>query len=186
MNRQARPQTCQAQWVQNRAIGFILVVVSTLMTIAPLSAGEFNVGDLKIEQVWSRATPKGATVGAGYLKITNTGAEPDRLLSAAAKFAGRVEIHEMSMDGGIMRMRRLEQGVVIPPGKAAVLKPGGNHLMFMELNAPIVKDQPFSATLQFEKAGKIEVTFEVAGIGASVPDGSHAGSHSGAKKQKAE
>ncbi|MEM9356275.1 MAG: copper chaperone PCu(A)C [Pseudomonadota bacterium] len=179
-------QTHPLKWVQNRALRLIIVAVSMLITSAPLSAGEFNVGDLKIEQAWSRATPKGAKVGAGYLKITNTGAKPDRLVSAAAKFAGRVEIHEMSMDGGIMRMRRLTKGVVIPPGKAAVLKPGGNHLMFIELNAPIVKDQPFSATLEFEKAGKIEVTFQVAGIGASAPDGSKAGSHSGAMKRKAE
>ncbi|MEM8974122.1 MAG: copper chaperone PCu(A)C [Pseudomonadota bacterium] len=182
MNEQTRP----FQWARNRALGLILVAFSALMTFAPVSAQEFKIGELRLEQVWSRATPKGAKVGAGYLKITNTGAEADRLVSAEATFADRVEIHEMSMDGGIMRMRRLEKGLVIPPGKTAVLKPGGYHLMFIELNTPIVKDQPFDATLEFEKAGKIKVMFQVAGIGAAAPSGSHVGSHSGAMKRKSE
>ena len=157
---------------------------SMLTTATETLSSEFKAGELKIEKVWSRATPKGAKVGAGYLKITNTGSKPDRLVDAKTSISNRVEIHEMNMSGGIMRMRRLPKGLEIPAGQSVTLKPGGYHLMFMELKEAIEKGQSFKATLVFEQAGQVAVEFKASGIGAVAPGGSHSGSHSGAAKDK--
>jgi copper(I)-binding protein len=132
-------------------------------------AHEYNLGSLKIGHPWARATPKGATVAGGYLKITNNGPAPDRLIGGSATFAGRFEIHEMSEQGGIMKMRHLPKGIEIKPGQTVELKPGSVHLMFMELKQPLVKDQrprP-KGTLVFEKAGTIEVEYAVEAVGSS-------------------
>lgn len=132
----------------------------------PAVAQEFRAGDLRIERPWSRATPPASKVGAGYLALVNGGAAADRLVAASSPAAGRVEIHEMRMDGSVMRMRELEKGVEIPPGGTVVLKPGGYHIMFMELKAPFAKDTKVPVTLVFEKAGTIDVPFTVEAMGA--------------------
>ena len=166
------------------AIAILFAAVSMLTTATETLSSEFKVGELKIEEVWSRATPKGAKVGAGYLKITNAGSKPDRLVDAKTSISDRVEIHEMSMSGGIMRMRRLPKGLEIPAGQSATLRPGGYHLMFMELQEAIKKGQLFKATLVFEQAGQVVVEFKASGIGAAAPSRSHSGSHSGAAEDK--
>lgn len=135
-----------------------------------------KIGDLVIHKPWSRATPKTAKVGAGYLKIENTGTTSDRLTKIETSIAGHAEIHEMKMNDGVMKMRRLDGGVEIPAGESVSLKPGANHIMFMKLNGPIQKDQPFKATLTFETAGTIEVTFTTVKIGGK-PKKTKRGSH---------
>ncbi|MCG8562370.1 MAG: copper chaperone PCu(A)C [Hyphomicrobiales bacterium] len=142
-------------------------------------AKDYTVGSIKIETPWSRATPGAAKVGAGYLKITNTGSAPDRLVAVEAGVAATSEIHEMKMDGGIARMRKLADGLALPPNATVELKPGGYHLMFMELKQPLEKGQTFPATLVFETAGKLTVEFSVAGIGAMAPDGADAAPKTG-------
>ena len=126
---------------------------------------------LRIEHVWSRATPVSANVGAGYLRITNTGPTPDRLLSGKSDMANRIEVHEMAMDGSIMTMRQLADGLTVQPGQSVELKPGGFHLMLMGLKDPLKEGTSFSATLKFEKAGDVPVTFTVVGMGAPAPSG---------------
>ena len=84
---------------------------SMLTTATETLSSEFKAGELTLEKVWSRATPKGTKVGAGYLKITNTGSKPERLVDAKTSISNRVEIHEMNMSGGIMRMRSLPKGL---------------------------------------------------------------------------
>jgi copper(I)-binding protein len=137
-------------------------------------AHEYKVGNLQIGHPWSRATPKGATLAAGYLKITNSGAEPDRLIGGSADFAGRFEIHEMKMEGGVMKMRSLPNGIEIKPGETVELKPGGYHLMFPALKAPLEQGQKVKGTLRFEKAGSIAVEYAVEAIGGA-PKGAHHG-----------
>lgn len=129
-------------------------------------AQEFRLGDIEIKQPWSRATPQGSKVGAGYLSITNRGANPDRLVAVSTAAAGTVELHEMAMKGGVMTMRPLPDGITIEPGKTVMLRPGGLHIMFMNLPGPLRQGEKFTAQLAFEKAGKIEVTFDVQPIGA--------------------
>jgi len=109
----------------------------------------------------SRATPPAAKVGAGYLALVNGGTAADRLVAASSPAAGRVEIHEMRMDGNVMRMRELAQGLALPPGATVELKPGGFHLMFMELKAPLAVGANVPVTLVFERAGKVEIELKV-------------------------
>ena len=133
------------------------------------SAETVKAGTLTIAQPWLRATPAGAKVAGGYLRITNTGSEPDRLVAASIPLAGRGEVHEMSTQDGIMRMRELEGGLEIKPGQTVELKPGGFHLMFMDLTGAPKAGEPVRGTLTFQKAGRVDVTFGVTAIGASAP-----------------
>lgn len=151
-----------------RHIAFALAL-SGLVPVA--HAADVNVGGLSIAQPWTRATPPGAKVAGGFMTITNNGKEPDRLLGGAVPFAGRIEVHEMSMDGGIMKMRELASGLEIKPGQSVVLKPGSYHVMFMELKSPLAQGAPVKGTLTFEKAGSVEVSYDVAPLGAKSRDG---------------
>lgn len=129
----------------------------------------YKAGALVIEGPWARATPGGARVGGGYLKITNTGTEPDRLIGGSLPIAGAVEVHEMAMSGDVMKMRHLEHGLEIKPGQTVELKPGGNHLMFMNLTGGLKAGETVKGTLKFEKAGTVEIEFKIAPIGAQSP-----------------
>ena len=145
----------------------LLLVLAALVFGA--SAFAQQAGGLQITGVWARATPKGAQVGGGYLKITNNGSAPDRLVGGSSPVAGKFELHEMSMSGGVAKMRELANGLEIKPGETIELRPGGNHVMFVGLKQPLERGKPFAATLQFEKAGKIDVEFRVEPIGAPGP-----------------
>lgn len=124
-------------------------------------AHDYRAGQLKISHPWAKPTLNGAPAGSGYLSITNTGKTADRLLSGSSPAAGSVEIHEMSMTGGIMRMRQITEGVAIAPGATVSLQPGGNHLMLIGLKRPLVSGQRIPATLVFRNAGKVQVELTV-------------------------
>jgi hypothetical protein len=141
----------------------------------------YKAGDLEIGHPWTRATPPAAKVAGGFLKITNKGGQPDRLLSAAFEGSNTVEVHEMSNEGGVMRMRELPRGLEIKPGETVELKPGGYHLMFIDLKAGLVEKQKLKGELVFEKAGRVSVEFAVEAIGAKGGDSDHSGH--GAKTQ---
>ena len=136
---------------------------------APATA--FRAGPLVIEAHWSRATPGRAQVAGGYMRITNTGSEPDRLVGGTAAVAGRFEVHEMSMTEGVMRMRPVEGGLVIRPGETVELKPGGYHAMLMDLRQPLKEGDTVKGTLVFEKAGPMAIEYRVGGLGAQAPGG---------------
>ena len=144
---------------------FMVTAVLAVLAI-PAQAADVMVGKLKISAPWARATPKGAPVGGGYLTITNTGSEADRLMGGSAAFAKAVEVHEMKMDKGIMKMREMAKGLEIKPGKTVSLNPSGYHIMFTGLKQPLKKGEHVKVTLQFAKAGKADVDFTVEGIGA--------------------
>ncbi len=141
-----------------------------------LLAHEFKAGSLDILHPWSRATPAGAKVAAGYVKIVNTGSEPDRLVSVTGEIAGKTEIHEMSVDAdGIMTMRPLLDGVVIPAGGEVELKPGSAHIMFMALKQAPQEGVKFKGTLTFEKAGTVDVEFAVDAVAGGADHSAHGG-----------
>jgi copper(I)-binding protein len=140
----------------------LLIAVAAAQTPTPIKAGA-----LQIEAPWLRATPGGAKVAAGYLRISNTGTEPDRLAGASMPLAPRGEVHEMSMQNGVMHMGPLAQGLAIPPGKTVELKPGGFHLMFLDLKGALKQGEKVDVTLTFEKAGSITVAFPVQGLGGA-------------------
>jgi copper(I)-binding protein len=146
-------------------LALALLVATPFMT----DAHEFKLGDLAIGHPWSRATPGGAKVGGGYLTITNNGGAPDRLVAATSAVADHVEIHEMATKDGVMTMRLQPHGITVEPGKTVVFAPGGYHLMLMGLKGPLKEGDRVKAELIFEKAGKVEVTINVEGLGAQHP-----------------
>ncbi len=146
---------------------------------APARAEEVKAGDLVITQAWSRATPKGAKIGSGYLTIENKGSAPDRLVSISADIAGKVEVHEMAMNNGVMTMRPLDKGLTVDPGKTVKLAPGGYHLMMFDLKSPLKQGDKVPVTLEFEKAGKVQLSLDIQGVGAQGP-----GAASGGKDMK--
>lgn len=140
----------------------ILTLAAALMTIgAAFAHEEHTAGDLVIDHPIARATPAGAPVSGGYMTIRNTGDQADRLVGGSADFAGKVEIHEMAMDGDVMKMREIEGGIEIPAGGEIVLKPGGLHVMFMQLGEQLEEGAELPATLTFERAGDVDVVFSV-------------------------
>jgi hypothetical protein len=149
------------------------VAVSLVLVAVPVLAHNHKVGSLQIDHPWSRATPGGATVAGGFMTITNTGSEPDRLIGGTFEQAGRVEIHEMAVANGVMTMREIAGGLVIPAGGKVELKPGGLHVMFMELKRPLVKDERVKGTLVFANAGTVAVEFVIEAIGAPAGHGQH-------------
>ncbi len=153
------------------------LAVATMLAIPAITlpASAQQAGDLKIEKAWSRATPGNSKIGAGYFTVTNTGSAPDTLVSARTGASDHVEIHEMAMKDGVMTMRPIAKGVAIAPGKSVSFAPGGFHLMLMGLKAPLKQGDKVPLTLTFAKAGKVDVTLDVQGIGAQAPDGSKAG-----------
>lgn len=131
------------------------------------AARDYTVGSLKIENPWTRATPKGSKVAGGYLRVTNRGEVVDRLSGGTAEFAARVEIHEMRTVDGVMRMRPLPKGLEIKPGATVELRPGSYHVMFMGLKRPLKQGERVSGTLSFERAGTLEVEYVVEAIGSA-------------------
>lgn len=134
------------------------------------SAHDYRVGSLRIDHPWATATPQGAKVGAGYVKIVNDGTQPDRLMSITSPVSGKVTIHESVQDGDIVKMRPLVRGLEIKPGETVELKPQGYHIMFEDLKAPLVAKVRAKGTLVFEKAGSIDVEFAVEPIGTRGSD----------------
>ena len=137
-----------------------------LLSGLAFAADAVKVGDLVVAKAWTRAVPPGAKVGGGYLTVTNQGAEADRLVGGSAGFADRLEIHEMAVADGVMRMAPVEGGLAIPPGETVELKPGGFHVMFMGLSAAPKAGDAVPVTLVFERAGAVTVSMPVAPIGA--------------------
>ena len=166
--------------LSGRRLGIAGVTLMLLFAIyQPLFAHGFKLGDLEIGHPWSRATPQGAKVAAGYLTIRNGGAAADRLVAASGEIAGKTEIHEMSVDDkGVMTMRPVTDGVEIPAGGEAALKPGSFHIMFMDLKRGVKEGERFKGTLTFEKAGTVDVEFAVEAMGGG-SGGQEAGGHGG-------
>lgn len=147
---------------------FVGVLLSAAATLA--LAHEFKLGDLTVGHPYARATAPGQPNGGAYLKLVNTGSVDDRLLSVSADVARSVELHSMSMDGNVMRMRHVD-GVDVPAGQTVELKPGGLHVMLLDLKAPLKEGQKFPVRLKFEKAGELMVTVNVEGSGANHSSG---------------
>ena len=158
-----------------RFMSFVKSPALVILALAVVCAGtplaqEVKAGDLVVGRAWARATPGGAQVGGGYLTIENKGTTPDKLLGGSSEVAATVEVQETTMKNDVMIMRPLSGGLSIPPGQSVSLTPGGYHLMIMKLKAPLKEGDRVPITLQFEKAGKVDVMFDVRGLGASDAD----------------
>ena len=132
------------------------------------AAHEYQAGTLKIGHPWARMTAPGQPSGGAFFKLSNGGAAADRLLGGSTPAADHVELHSMSMDGNVMKMREVS-AIDIPPGQSVELKPGAWHLMLIGLKAPLKSGDKVPLTLKFEKAGevKVELKIEEAAPGAA-------------------
>ena len=152
--------------ISNQSLAFKLLV-STFGAIFFLSgsvnAQSAKVGGVEIDDAFTRATAPGQQVAGGFMKIENKGAA-DQLVSASSPAAGEVQLHEMTMDGNVMKMRQVKD-IAVPANGVVQLKPGGYHLMFLNLKMPFVADQTVPVKLKFAKAGEVEVKMPVKAAG---------------------
>ena len=145
------------------------LLAGTTLALATLAAAahSFKLGEITIGHPYARTTAPGQSTGGAYLRFENRGPS-DRLVAAQADIAKRVELHDMKMDGDVMRMRQLD-AIDVPPNKAVVLKPGGLHLMLVGLKAPLKQGDKFPLTLKFEKAGEVTVVVNVEPASSAEP-----------------
>jgi copper(I)-binding protein len=134
--------------------------------LATLCAAAPALAQVAIDNPWARATAPGAKVAGGYMKIRNSAAAPDRLIGASSPAAARVELHVHLREGEVMKMREVK-GYDVPAKGAFELKPGGAHLMLMEIRRPFAEGEKVPVTLKFERAGEIKVDFHVGRLGAA-------------------
>jgi copper(I)-binding protein len=142
------------------------LITGTALALAAFAthAHEFKAGAITIDHPYARATVAGQPAGGGYMKLVNAGGN-DKLLSATADVSKSVELHEMKMEGGLMRMRQVD-GIELQAGKTVEIKPGGFHVMFIGLKAPLKAGDKFPVKLKFEKAGEVTVEMKVEAPGA--------------------
>jgi copper(I)-binding protein len=141
------------------------------------AAQTYTVGAIEINNPWARATPKGASIGGAYMTIVNKGTETDRLVGISTTAADKSEIHQMVMDNGVMSMRPVQGGLEIKPGQTVVLSPGSFHLMLFGLKQPLMQGDKLKATLDFAKAGKIDLDYAIESIGAQGPSAAAGADH---------
>ncbi|MDK9559233.1 copper chaperone PCu(A)C [Marinobacter sp. M216] len=155
------------------------LVVALLLSIIPAlaSAHDYTQDNLKIDHPWSRPTPPGTPTGVGYLTITNIGEAPITLIGAQTPRAGHVSIHESSMSDGVMSMKPLKQGLVIPAGETVELKPHSYHLMLEKLPEPLHEGERIPLTLKFRGAEtvQVELTVEPLDYGVMKKEMDHSG-----------
>ncbi len=156
----------------------IALGLTTLGLAGQGAAQEFKVGGITVVTPWARATPGGATVAGAFLEIRAEAGIEDRLIAAKSPAAGTVELHDHVNDGGVMKMRKLD-AIAIKGAQAVVLKPGGLHVMLMQLKAPLKEGEKLQFTLVFEKAGELAIEAPIAKVGASGPNASGAGTGMG-------
>jgi copper(I)-binding protein len=156
-------------------IAKITALLLSTTLCAPLWAQTVEVKD-----AWARATVQGQKATGAFMKITAK--ENATLVAASSPVAGVVEVHEMKMDGDVMKMRALESGLALPAGKAVELKPGGYHVMLMDLKLPLKKDTTIPLTLTFKDAKGVQSTQELKVPVSTTAPGSAAAPASGPAK----
>ena len=151
----------------NRVLIAACIVAGVLASSAAAAHG-YRKGDLYIRHPWTRVTPPGAKVAAGYLEIRNSGKEVDRVVGASTPYADRVEFHVMAHEGDVMKMREV-RSLEVPAGQRLTLRPGGLHLMIVGLKRPLAKDERIPLTLRFERAGAIRIELTVQAADSTKP-----------------
>lgn len=141
----------------------VALTAASLVSAVTGHAADVTVGSLTISSPWARQSPMAGNVAAGFMTITNSGTEDDRLVRATATISPNVQLHDMKMEGDVMKMIELEDGIVIPAGGTVELKPRALHVMFLDVTAQPKEGETFTGTLVFEKAGTVEITYAVKG-----------------------
>lgn len=153
----------------------VLLAVALILFVPPAGAQERSPDAILVERAWTRAVGATAPTAAGYMTVTNRSGAPDRLVSARSPMARSVEIHDSAVADGVMRMRPLPEGVVLPPGATLRLAPGGLHLMLIGPTGGFTRGGRVPVTLSFDMAGDVTVELEVAAAGARAAPGGHGG-----------
>jgi len=149
----------------------LLGAVFTAALVIPAFAHDtFTLGDIEISGGFTRATLPNAPVGGGYITIVNHGSADDTLIAATSPAAEEVQLHEMKMEGEVMKMNELPDGIPVPAGATVTLSPGGLHLMMMGLKAPLVEGETVPVTLTFATAGTVEIALVVGSVNAKEPE----------------
>lgn len=147
------------------AIHLSVPIAAALVSGAAL-ADEYQMKSLRVSNPFVRATPPGAKVAGAFMSIENLGKEADRLVRITSPAAVTVQIHEMAMDGGVMKMHAVK-GIDLKPGATVELRPGGYHVMLEDLKQPLQQGEQIPLLLTFEKAGVMEVKVKVEAMGAA-------------------
>ena len=143
-----------------------LAVLAAVFVSGAALAEDYQVKTLRVSNPFARATPPGAKVAGAFMTIKNVGPDADRLVSVSSPAAGLVEIHEMAMEGGMMKMRALK-GIDLKPGATVELQPGGYHVMLEDLKQPLKQGEQIPVQLTFEKAGVLDIKVNVEAMGAA-------------------
>lgn len=152
------------------------LAATVAVAATPIAVSASRVGAITVSGAWSRETASTQVVGGGFMTIVNRGSGDDRLVSASSPIAAEVQLHTMSMDGGVMRMRQVTDGIGIPAKGSVELRPGSFHIMFMGLKRQLRQGERFPVTLRFQRAGRVTVQFAVQPVGSIGPMGAgHAG-----------
>jgi hypothetical protein len=155
--------------LNNARSGAAALLLLAALGAAPALAADIDIGKIHISQPWTRATPKGSSMAAAYMAITNHGSAPDHVSCVASDASAKCEIHSMTMEGGVMKMRPVEGGLEIKPGQTVTLQPSGFHVMLIDLKHPLEQGQSIKVTLKFDQAGTVDVDYPVAALGAGGP-----------------
>ena len=142
---------------------------AALISVNPSGAHEIKLGNLVIHHPWIKQPPGGAAVAGAYTTIDNNGTENDTLISISIEQVSTVQIHEMQMQGDVMKMTEMAKGLLIPAGKSVELKPKSSHIMLMGIRSPFMEGEEVKGSFTFAKAGKVDVDFEVVAPGADAP-----------------
>jgi copper(I)-binding protein len=153
----------------SRGIAALFALSSLQFLANQVYAADYKVGSIQISQPWARATPKGASSGAAYMTVLNSGTAAQRLSCVSSDAAAECQIHEMTMDGGVMKMRPVQGGLEVKPGETVTLKPGGFHIMLVGLKQPLQAGKLLDATFKVEGGDTVQVEFPIAAIGAPAP-----------------
>lgn len=151
-------------------VGSTILVSACNQPAETPAASETAASIIAVTEPWSRETAEGQNAGGAFMSIANTGTAADRLTGGSTPVAGRVEIHTMSMDGGVMRMRQLDEGLEVPVGGEVTLKPGSFHVMLMDLKQPLKAGDTVPLTLTFKGAGTVETELVVKPAGTMAPE----------------
>ncbi len=152
-----------------KAVLSALLILAAPLLASALPAAAAGTKTIVVSKAWTRATPPNAPTGVGYLTITNNGSEPDSLVAVKSPLAGEAALHQTRMEDNRMQMRPLKGGIAIPPGGRVELKPGGTHIMLMQLKSSIAAGTSVPIVLSFERAGDVKATLKAAPIGATEP-----------------
>lgn len=151
-------------FLQAAAASALIALSSSSMAHNDMKSPEYRIGQLKIEHPYARATVPGQKVAGGFMKIENKGAA-DQLIAASSPLAGEMQLHTMTMDGNVMKMREVKV-IDVPANGSVELKPGGLHLMFMDIKSPLKVGEAVPVKLKFQKAGEVEIKVLVREMGA--------------------